>query len=153
VAALANAFKYSDTVLVEEYVTGREATVGVVDGWRGKDHYSLPAIEIRRPGGKGVWDYQDKYSGATEEICPGAFSPAEKAALEAMAVAAHRALGMRDYSRSDFIISPRGQIYILETNSLPGLTSESLLPKAIKAVGSDYGQFLDHLVSLALARK
>ncbi len=148
VEALRQSFAVSQKVLVEEYIRGREATVGVVDHFRGQPRYVLPIIEIRRPSGKQVWDYTDKYSGGTEEICPGAFSVNEKAAMEQMAVQAHEALGLRHYSRSDFIISPRG-IYILETNTLPGMTAESLLPKALLAVGCRYPDFLDHLIKLA----
>ncbi len=151
VSALEECFKYSDRVLVEEYIKGREATVGVLDHFRDQTHYALPPIEIRRPGGTDVWTYNDKYNGATEEICPGNFSQEEKRELEYLARVAHQALGMRHYSRSDFIISPRG-IYLLETNSLPGLTSESLLPKALSAVGCSYPDFLDHVIQLALRR-
>lgn len=150
--AIAECFKFSDKVLVEEYIRGREATVGVVERFRGKTNYALPPIEIRRPGNQDIWTYADKYNGQTAEICPGAFSSEEKTGLEKLAVLAHQALGLRHYSRSDFILSPRG-IYLLETNSLPGLTGESLLPKALAAVGCDYPDFLHHLVQLALARQ
>ncbi|MBI4135973.1 MAG: D-alanine--D-alanine ligase [Candidatus Vogelbacteria bacterium] len=150
-AALAAASAYSDTLLVEHYLRGREATCGVVDNFRGLDCYPLPPIEIRKPGGKSVWTYDDKYSGETEEICPGAFSVAEKQEIMRMAVAAHQALGLRHYSRSDFILTPHG-IYLLETNSLPGLTAESLLPKALAAVGTSYADFLDHVITLAVGR-
>lgn len=149
--ALTTAFAQSPNVLVEEYITGREATVGVLDNFRNREHYVLPVIEIKPPTGKQVWDYQDKYSGETEEICPGRFSEPEKQALSEMAIEAHRALGLRDYSRSDFIISPRG-IYILEVNTLPGLTPESLFPKALDAVGCTYPEFLSHLIKQALDR-
>lgn len=152
VQAIAACFHYSDRVLVEPYIKGREATVGVIERFRGAENYALPTIEIRWPGGKNVWTYDDKYNGATEEICPGAFTSEEKQELERVAIAAHRALGLRHYSRSDFILSPRG-IYLLETNSLPGLTDESLLPKALKAVGCDYPDFLEHVVKLALGRR
>ncbi len=152
VAALALCRRYSPKALVEEFIKGREATVGVLEGFRNQDYYVLPVIEINRPGEKAVWDYTDKYSGETEEICPGRFSAEEKSALETMALTAHRALGLRDYSRSDFIISPRG-IYILETNTLPGLTANSLMPKAVAAVGCAYPDFLGHLIGLALNRR
>lgn len=147
--ALAAASVYSRTLLIEHYLRGREATCGVIDDFRGRDFYPLPAVEIRRPSGKPVWTYDDKYSGETEEICPAAFSEVEKQEIARMAVAAHRALGLRHYSRSDFIITAYG-VYILETNSLPGLTNESLLPKALAAVGCPYPHFLDHVLNLAL---
>ncbi len=149
--SLAKAFGVSESVLVEEYIHGREATCGVVNHFRGQETYALPPIEIRRPTGT-VWGYDDKYNGQVEEVCPGAFTGDEKQALEALARRAHDALGLRHYSRSDFILSPRG-IYILETNTLPGMTPTSLLPKALDAVGCKYPEFLDHVLTLALDRK
>ncbi|OJI06951.1 MAG: D-alanine--D-alanine ligase [Candidatus Vogelbacteria bacterium CG22_combo_CG10-13_8_21_14_all_37_9] len=145
--AIEACFTISDLVLVEEYIRGREATCGVVEGLRGQDLYSLFPIEIIRPKGK-LFDYQAKYNGETKEICPGLFSPAEKQELERQAKLAHQVLGLRHYSRSDFIVTPRG-IYLLETNSLPGLTEQSLLPKALASAGISYPDFLDHLLSLA----
>lgn len=148
--ALRRAAAFSRQLLAEEYISGREATVGVVEKFRGRDAYPLPAIEIRRPENRPLWTYDDKYSGATEEICPGGFSAEEKRSLEDLAIQAHECLGLRHYSRSDFIVSPRRGIYLLEVNTLPGLTAESLLPKALAAVGCEYGSFLDHVLSLAL---
>ncbi|MDE1988361.1 MAG: D-alanine--D-alanine ligase, partial [Patescibacteria group bacterium] len=87
------------------------------------------------------------------EICPGNFSQSEKEAIQELAVAAHKALGLRHYSRSDFIISPRRGIYILEVNTLPGLTDDSLMPKSLNAVGCSLPDFLDQLITLALERK
>ncbi|MEK7209207.1 MAG: D-alanine--D-alanine ligase [Patescibacteria group bacterium] len=151
-AALESARPYSKTFLVEHCLRGREATCGVVDNFRGRDFYPLPPIEIRRPAGTAVWTYDDKYNGQTAEICPGNFSAAIKKQIEDLSITAHRALGLRHYSRSDFIVTPYG-IYILETNSLPGLTSESLLPKALAAVGCPYADFLDHVIKLAVERQ
>lgn len=149
--AIAECFRFSSQVLVEEYIKGKEATVGVIDNFRNQKHYALPAIEIRKPSGKSVWTYDDKYNGATQEICPGVFTSEEKKKLEELAVAAHQSLGLNHYSRSDFIIHPKRGIYLLETNSLPGLTSESLLPKALAAVGCPYPEFLDHVIRHALS--
>jgi D-alanine-D-alanine ligase len=81
---------------------------------------------------------------------PATFSSSIKNDLEKLAVAAHTALGLRHYSRSDFIISPRRGIFILEANTLPGLTKESIMPKALKAVGSSLSELAEHLISLAL---
>ena len=142
-------FEFSDKVLVEEYIKGREATCGLVEGLRGQELYPLFPIEIIRPGGALIWNYNDKYSGETNEICPGNFSEEQKKDIQEMSLAVHRALGLRHYSRTDFIISPRG-IYFLETNTLPGLTDESLLPKALLSAGVRYPEFLDHLITLAL---
>jgi D-alanine-D-alanine ligase len=73
--------------------------------------------------------------------------------LQRLAALAHKALGLRHYSRSDFIVTPKRGIYFLETNTLPGLTSESLLPKSLYAVGATLPEFLDHIITLALERR
>ncbi|OHA58599.1 MAG: hypothetical protein A2571_02405 [Candidatus Vogelbacteria bacterium RIFOXYD1_FULL_44_32] len=148
--AIDQAFREADSVLVEEYIRGREATCGVIDDFRREKFYALLPIEIVHPATCPVWNYQDKYSGATQELCPGRFSDEESQEIQKSARLIHEVLALRHYSRSDFIISPRG-VYALEVNTLPGLTPESLLPKSISAVGCDYGHFLDHLVTLALS--
>lgn len=151
VLALKNAFNFSDNVLVEEYIRGREATCGVINHFRNHEIYTLPPIEIRK-GHNNVWSYAERYSGQTEELCPSHFHDTEKMAIEKLAAQAHRALGLRHYSRADFIVSPRG-IYLLEVNTQPGLTNESLLPKALAAVGCSYPDFLDHVLTLALEKR
>ena len=137
-------------ILVEELIRGREATAGVVEGLRGEALYALPPIEIVPPEGD-FFSYDSKYSGATREMCPGNFSHIITEDLMKAAKTMHRALGLRHYSRSDFIVSPRG-IYYLETNTLPGLTEKSLLPKSLRAIGMSFRDFLTHLVDLALKR-
>lgn len=147
--AIQLAFEISDKVLIEEYISGREATCGVVDNFRGESVYTLLPIEIRPKPKSSFFDYEAKYSGESEEICPGNFSNEEKKQLQALAKQAHQSLGLRHYSRSDFILSPRRGIYLLETNSLPGLTANSLLPKSLNAVGCSLPEFLEHLINLA----
>ena len=145
------------SVIVEEYIRGREATVGVVEELRGESLYALPPVEIVPPEGD-FFSYRSKYSGDTREICPGNFSRVATEELQRAAKVAHRALGLRHYSRSDFIVVPRrgssgsDRVYYLETNTLPGLTSESLLPKSLAAVGVHFPEFLSHLVNLAISR-
>ncbi|MBI3075332.1 MAG: D-alanine--D-alanine ligase [Parcubacteria group bacterium] len=149
--ALKNAALHSSLVLVEEFIPGTEATCGVVERFRGAAQYALPPIEIVPPRGKTFFDYEAKYGGASQELCPASFVAETKREIERMALAAHTALGLRHYSRADFIVSPRG-VYILETNSLPGLTEQSLLPKACAAVGLSFPQFLDHVLTLAIRK-
>lgn len=136
-------------VLLEEFIRGKEATCGVIDSFRGKETYSLLPIEVRPPQNRTFFDYEAKYSGETQEIVPGNFSREESAEIQRLATLAHTTLGLRHYSRSDFIVTPRG-IYILEINTLPGLTEESLIPKSLYAVGSSLPEFLDHVLMLAL---
>ena len=106
-------------------------------------------VEIVPPQGRFVED-EPKYDGSTTERVPGNFTDTEKRELEHLSTLVHQELGMQHYSRSDFIVSPRG-IYFLEVNSeqAVGLTKESLLPKALAAVGTSLSQFLDHVISLA----
>ncbi len=137
-------------VLIEEYIRGKEATVGVVEGLRGEALYVLPSVEITPPEGD-FFSYGAKYSGTTREVCPGIFSRVATEELRRAAKVMHRSLGLRHYSRSDFIVAPKG-VYYLETNTLPGLTTESLMPKSLAAVGVPFPDFLGHLVNLALSR-
>lgn len=144
------AFSETETdILLEEFIHGKEATCGVIDAFRGKEIYSLLPIEIRPATNHTFFDYEAKYNGETEEIVPGNFSREESAEIQRLAKLAHQALGLRHYSRSDFIVTPRG-IYILEVNTLPGLTEESLIPKSLRAVGSSLPEFLDHVITLAV---
>lgn len=138
------------SVLVEELVRGREATLGIVEGLRGEELYALPAVEITPPADD-FYSYDAKYSGATRHACPGNFSRVEAEELQRLARVMHRTLGLRHYSRSDFIVAPSG-IYYLETNTLPGLTKESNLPIALAAVGVSLTEFFVHLIDLALGR-
>jgi D-alanine--D-alanine ligase len=149
---LEQAFKLSPKVLVEEYIKGKEATVGVIDNFRNEQTYALMPVEIIPPPEQAFFNYEAKYSGKSIERVPGNFKDAEKEELMRMARAVHEGLGLSHYSRSDFIVSPRG-IYFLEVNTLPGLTTESLLPKAVEAVGSKLPEFLDHVITLARSGK
>lgn len=139
-------------VLVEEMIEGKEATVGVIDNFRDKAVYVLPATEIRVHKRKDFFDFEAKYKGMSEEICPGNFTNSEKLELEKLASLIHIGLNLSHYSRSDFIIHPKKGIYALEVNTLPGLTDESLVPKMLKAVGADVPTFIDHILKLALKR-
>ena len=147
--AVKKASEFDDDIIFEEYIKGKEATCGIIDNFRGRKTYSLFPIEIKIPTNN-LFDFNSKYSGVTEEICPGNFSRKESKAIQEMASLAHQALGLKQYSRSDFIVHPRRGVYILETNSLPGLTRESLFPKALNVVGCSFEDFLDHLLGLAL---
>lgn len=147
------AFNFAKEVVVEEYIRGREATVGVVDGLRGKALYDLPPVEIILPTGSALFDYQAKYGGKTVEQCPANFERSVVEELQDTARLVHGALGLRHYSRSDFIITPKNHIYFLEVNTLPGLTDHSLLPKSLSAVGVEMDEFLAHVIGMALQKK
>jgi len=148
--ALGKAFAVSPQAIVEEYIAGREATVGVIDEFRNEKLYALMPVEIIPPTSSPFFDYEAKYSGQSIERVPGHFSAEEKHALTKAAKAVHLGLGLRHYSRSDFIVSPRG-IYFLEVNPAAGIgmTEESLFPKALQAVGARTADFFDHIIRLA----
>ncbi len=150
IAGLALAAELDEEILVEEYIKGTEATVGVIEGFRGEKLYALPAVEIRPK--TAFFDFAAKYEGKSEEIVPANFPMNVKMELSDMARKVHNAVGLRHYSRSDFIIHPKRGIYVLEVNTLPGLTGESLVPKSLRAVGSDTHELIDHLIGLALKR-
>jgi len=142
------ALKYDNIVLVEKKIIGREATCGILENFRGEDYYAFPVVEIVPPTNAHFFDYEVKYNGKTQEICPGRFDMKTKLQIQETAKRAHRILGCRHYSRSDFIVARDG-IYLLETNTLPGMTSESLLPKAASAIGLEFSGLLEHLITLA----
>jgi D-alanine-D-alanine ligase len=148
IVAVRNAAR-TETYLIEPYISGIEATCGVLERSDGSV-MSLPPIEI--VPGEGTFDYTAKYLlKSTQEICPGRFAPDISAQIMDQALRAHRALSCGGYSRTDFIVSAKGPIY-LETNTLPGLTKASLYPKALKAQGIEFPDFLQDQIALAQKR-
>lgn len=139
----------TEDYLIEPFVAGVEATCGVLEQADGSV-IALPPIEIIPADGG--FDYTAKYlAKSTQEICPGRFSAAVTAQIMDQAVRAHKIMSCRGYSRSDFIVSASGMVY-LETNTLPGLTKSSLYPKSLKAQGIDFVDFLNGQIALAARR-
>lgn len=136
-------------VLIEEMIVGKELTCGVLENFRGQSAYTLLPVEIVPPSDRDFFDYDAKYTGITQELCPARITEEESHAIQELARKAHHAVGARHYSRTDFILSSRG-VYALEVNTHPGLTKESLMPKPLKAIGCEFPQFLDHVISQAL---
>lgn len=134
--------------LVEERIRGREATCGLLENFRDQSIYVLPAIEIIPPSTHDFFSADVKYNGSTQELCPGRFSFSEKSQIADMSVLVHTALGLTQYSRSDFMIRD-GEVYFLEVNTLPGLTQQSLFPLAASSVGLNFANLIDHLVKTA----
>lgn len=147
-AAIAKAFHFDQEVMVEQYVKGREITVGVI----GNDELTaLPLVEIIPGEGHPFFDYQAKYQvGASREICPAQVPEEIRLQAQQYALTAHRALKLRGYSRTDMIVSDSGGIVVLETNTIPGMTPTSLLPQAAAAAGLPFAALLDRLLALAL---
>lgn len=135
--------------MIEEFLEGREITVGVID--RGDGPMALPCIEIEVDPGF-AFDYNGKYLGSgTREICPANIPPERAAEAQREAVAAHRALGCDGYSRSDFVMRDNG-CWFLELNTLPGLTAASLVPQQLKTAGIEFKTFLEEQLALARQR-
>ena len=146
--AVRNAARTED-YLIEPFVSGVEATCGVLEQSSG-GLLALPPIEIIPA--EGGLDYAAKYLlKSTQEICPGRFASEISAQIMDHSLRAHRALSCSGYSRSDFIVTENGPVY-LETNTLPGLTRASLYPKALKAQGIEFADFLRDQIALALKR-
>jgi D-alanine-D-alanine ligase len=147
--ALESAWQFDRRCLVEEFVVGTEITCGVI----GNDTLeALPLVEIIPGEGHDFFDYQAKYTpGASREICP-ARIPEDLAALALnYGISAHRALHCRGYSRTDMIVSGK-DIFLLETNTIPGMTQTSLFPQAAAAAGMEFPALLDRLIELALMK-
>lgn len=151
-SALSNAIaQMSETeaeFMIEERIRGREATCAILEDFREQALYVLPAIEIIPPITHDFFAADVKYSGETTELVPGRFSFSEKVAIADAASLVHTALGLTQYSRSDFMIRD-GEVFFLEVNTLPGLTPNSLFPKAAEAVGLSFTGLIDHLVRTA----
>jgi D-alanine-D-alanine ligase len=144
--AAAKAFALDDTVLFEEFIVGRELTQGFLEGAP-----ALPVLEIRPKSG--LYDYFHKYqSGSSEYLVPAPIEPGAAAAVQESARRTFHALGMSGYGRIDFRLDAAGRHYLLEANTLPGMTSTSLVPKACKHVGIDYRSLVDRILRLALDR-
>ena len=146
--AMDKAFEHDDCVLVEDYIKGTELTCGVIGN---NDVRALPVIEIVPGKDHEFFDYKAKYlPGATEEICPARIDDHTTRQVREIAVKAHHALFLKGYSRTDLLLS-RGDLYVLETNTIPGMTATSLYPQAAGVAGYSFTALLDELVDLALS--
>lgn len=139
-AALDEAAKWGSKVLAEMKITGRELTVGILDG------EALPIVEIIPK--EGFYDYKNKYQGTTEEICPADVTPEVAARAAAYAQRGFEALRLEGYARFDFLLDEAGELWCLEANTLPGMTPSSLLPLAAKTAGISYNELCERIASL-----
>jgi len=143
--ALKHAFAHDDRVLNEQFVEGRELTAGILEDTDGSPE-ALPLVEIRPLHGR-FFDYEAKYTpGATEEICPARVSDEITQKVQQIALTAHHALGCRGMSRTDLILDHAGTPWVLETNTIPGMTGTSLLPQAALTAGIDMAEMLDRML-------
>lgn len=141
--ALSEAFRYDDEVIVEQYIAGREFSVGVMGG------RALPVIEIAPK--QGFYDYKNKYqAGSAVETCPAQIDAETTARMQEIAERVFVALRMKSYARMDFMMSETGDLYCLEANTLPGMTSTSLLPQEAAAVGMSFEELCERILSDAV---
>jgi D-alanine-D-alanine ligase len=137
-----DALSYHGEAVVEAFIPGRELTVGIVGD------QVLPVVEIRAP--EGYYDYRAKYTkGLTEYLCPAPLKVAETEAAQALALKVFRALRAEGLGRVDFRMTPGGDLFVLELNSIPGFTETSLLPKAAEVAGIDFASLCDRILNLA----
>jgi D-alanine--D-alanine ligase len=144
--ALGHAAAFSGPLLVEEYIAGSEVTAAILD------EAELPLLEIRPRSG--FYDYRNKYKpGACDYIVPAPLEAKLANAISESAHAAYRALGCRDYARVDLRVSKNGRHYFLEVNTLPGMTANSLVPKAARAAGIEFPELVDRILRLSVSGK
>lgn len=145
VSSMEDAFSYEDNVLVEEYVKGREFSIGVID------NKAVPVIEIIPKNG--WFDYENKYqAGATDEICPAQLDKDIAKKMQKEAEHVFSVLGLKVYSRIDFLLNDKNEFFCLEANTLPGMTPASLLPKEANAAGMSYPELCETIVNLSLKK-
>src|SRR5574342_933628 len=148
--ALALAHKYDRDAMVEAYIPGHEVTVSLL-GRQGEAPLVLPAVEIVAPGG--FYDFAAKYEkGKTQYLCPAPLSAAVTKQIRAFALKTYEVLGCAGAARVDFRITPRGRPYVLEINTVPGMTETSLLPMAAAQAGIDYAELTERILESALVR-
>ncbi len=149
--AIRQALGYDSGILVETYILGHEITVGVLD-LAGEPARPLPVIEIRTASNE-WYDYTNRYTkGKSKHIIPAPLGESMNEQLQEIALKAHAALGLRDLSRADFIVTDDEEIVLLEVNSLPGMTPTSLFPDGAKALGMSFPELMDALVLSAYQR-
>ncbi len=148
-AALRDVAQYGEEILVEKLIAGRELTVGVVGD------LALPVIMIKPK--QDFYDFKNKYpwlnpAGAADHFCPAPLSDEITAQVQALALAAHRALDLEVYSRVDILLDENERPFVLEINTIPGMTESSLLPEAARVIGIEPPQLCERIVELSLAR-
>lgn len=148
--AIGTALRYDNEILVEDYLKGREFTVSVIE--KDGETVALPVIEII-PKNE-YYDYESKYSkGGSLHVCPAEISEMLEQEMKDYAVRAYRLIGCKDYSRVDFIVDETRGAFLLEVNTLPGMTPTSLLPDSAKEFGYDYDTLVEHLIKLAMSNQ
>jgi len=143
--AIKDAFSYGDELIIEQYIKGREFSVGVISG------KALPVIEIAPL--TGFYNYKNKYqAGSAIETCPADLSPALTAKMQEIAEKVFQVLRLKTYARMDFLLNDRDELFCLEANTLPGMTPTSLLPQEAKAAGIDFNALCELIINISLEK-
>jgi D-alanine-D-alanine ligase len=144
-AAISDAFTYGTEVIIEQFIKGREFSIGVMDG------KALPIIEIAPKAG--FYDYKNKYqAGSTVETCPALLSDTITKQMQKIAEEVFVALRLKTYARMDFLLNDKDEIFCLEANTLPGMTPTSLLPQEAKAVGIEFDELCEKIMEISLKK-
>lgn len=144
-SAVEECFKYDNQILVEDFIEGREFSIGVVDGM------AYPIVEIIP--NEGWYDYENKYKeGATTHVCPAKLDEELAKKMQKVAEGACAAIGCEAYSRADVMMDKDGNMFCLEVNTLPGMTATSLIPDEARAIGIDYPTLCDNLINISLKK-
>lgn len=138
-------FDFSDSILIEEFISGKEVSCGVIDNFRNSPKYSLVPIEFSNENEK-IFTYENKYNGNFKDLTFKILNQKEKEQIQKIAIEAHNLLGLRHYSDSNFIIHPKRGIFLIETNTSPSLHKDALFTKSLELVGSSLEEFLDHII-------
>jgi D-alanine-D-alanine ligase len=149
--ALEISLRDSKEIIVQEFIPGRELTCGVIDSGFPSSAFVLPPTEIIAAGAQ-FFDYRTKYDPATIEVTPAKLHDSQTQMVKRTALLAHKVLGCRSFSRSDFILTPKGKLYILETNTIPGMTENSLVPRAAKSIGMSFPKLLEIVIEGSLLK-
>jgi D-alanine-D-alanine ligase len=151
-AAMKDLARFGRDILVEKFIPGRELTVGILGD------QALPIIEIIPKGG--FYDFTNKYpflnpqaGGGAQHVCPAEIDPAKTSEIQQLALRAHRAIGLEVYSRVDVMLAPDGGTYVLEANTIPGMTEASLLPEAAGVAGIGYAELCARIIELSERKK
>ena len=141
--AMVSAFSYGNEVIIEQYIKGREFSVGVIDG------KALPVIEIAPI--EGFYDYKNKYqAGSAIETCPAELDASTTSKMQSIAEEVFKALRLKTYARMDFLMNEKKELFCLEANTLPGMTPTSLLPQEAKAIGMDFESLCEKIIEISL---
>lgn len=148
-----NALAVSDIIVIENFITGKEFSCGVYFNVEKQKNIPLPVVEIKYPSSKDFFDYEAKYEGLSEEICPAEINKELSEKIKKIAVKTFEATKCSDFSRIDFLVDKKNNIFVVEINTIPGFTNESIFPKELKENNINIANFLKNLIEYKISNK